>query len=68
MLRVGTLYYRNERDAVPELTDQLSFSADEAPLIDASAKSFPLRENETLYLIVYADEACDLQLQRTTQF
>ncbi len=68
MLRVGTLYYRNERDAVPELTDQLSFSADEAPLIDASAKSFPLRENETLYLIVYADEACDLQLQRTTQY
>lgn len=67
-LRVGTLYYRNEHGAVPELTDQISFSADEAPLIDASAKSFSLRENETLYLIVYADEACDLQLQRTTQF
>lgn len=67
-LRVGTLYYRNEHGAVPELTDQISFSADEAPLIDASAKSFSLRENETLYLIVYADEACDFQLQRATQF
>ena len=67
-LRVGTLYYRNEHGAVPELTDQISFSADEAPLIDASAKSFPLRENQTLYIIVYAHEESELQLQRATQF
>ena len=67
-LRVGTIYYRDEHGTVPELTDQISFSADEAPLIDASAKSFSLRENQTLYIIVYAHEESELQLQRATQF